>query len=308
MRLPRMLRLVTATLIAVSALGAGLTFAVDAGATGSSTTYYACLKGGKLTAVGTTPPTCSSSSTQISWNSEGAQGATGAAGPQGPAGPQGATGSTGPAGAAGPAGTNGNTVLNGSGPPASTLGNIGDFYIDTSAHEIYGPKEELICGPFCLAPGWPAGTSLVGPQGAAGPAGPTVQGGYSNAGVQGIGTTWTPVAAMTIQNAGGYAVFAKAQISDTDSAYPSTGNTNASVNCELFDTDDASDPGVDETLPFVTPGELATGVSLMYTNPTISAGATVTLQCRVLNSNEQLSVTNVKIIAIEASNLLTDAL
>jgi hypothetical protein len=52
-----------------------------AGAAGSITTYYACLKGGKLTEVGTSSPTCPTGATVISWNS------TGPKGPKGPRGP-----------------------------------------------------------------------------------------------------------------------------------------------------------------------------------------------------------------------------
>jgi hypothetical protein len=69
----------------------------------------------------------------------------------------------GPAGAMGAPGADGNAVLNGSGAPASSLGAPGDFYIDTTAHVLYGPK---------TATGWPrTGTSLVGPPGAPGAAG-----------------------------------------------------------------------------------------------------------------------------------------
>jgi hypothetical protein len=66
----------------------------------------------------------------------------------------------GPAGANGTNGTNGNTVLNGTGAPPSTVGANGDFYLDTSASTLYGPKANAV---------WPAvGVSLVGPQGPAG--------------------------------------------------------------------------------------------------------------------------------------------
>lgn len=58
-----------------------------------------------------------------------------------------------------PAGVDGSTVLNGSGTPSSGLGNNGDFYIDTTAFEIYGPK---------AAGAWGSGTSLIGPQGPTG--------------------------------------------------------------------------------------------------------------------------------------------
>jgi hypothetical protein len=55
-------------------------------------------------------------------------------------------------------GTDGNTVLYGTAAP-TTEGVNGDFYIRTTTNYIYGPKAGGV---------WPAGTSLVGPQGAAG--------------------------------------------------------------------------------------------------------------------------------------------
>ena len=63
-------------------------------------------------------------------------------------------------GGAGTPGADGKTVLNGSGAPSSGLGTNGDFYIDTTADAIYGPK---------TAGAWGSPTSLVGPTGAAGP-------------------------------------------------------------------------------------------------------------------------------------------
>lgn len=62
-----------------------------------------------------------------------------------------------------PIGTNGNTLRSGAGAPASTVGAIGDFYIDTTAKTLRGPK---------TAAGWPViTTNLIGPQGAKGDAG-----------------------------------------------------------------------------------------------------------------------------------------
>ena len=46
----------------------------------------------------------------------------------------------GPPGSPGTNGANGNTVLNGSGAPGSGIGVNGDFYLDTVAEKIYGPK------------------------------------------------------------------------------------------------------------------------------------------------------------------------
>ena len=72
--------------------------------------------------------------------------------------PRGDTGATGPAGA------DGKTILNGSGVPGSGLGVDGDFYIDTTNDNIYGPK---------ASGAWGSATSyLQGPTGATGPQGP----------------------------------------------------------------------------------------------------------------------------------------
>jgi Collagen triple helix repeat (20 copies) len=120
--------------------------------------------------------TCPVGDTAISWNQQGPQGLIGPAGPAGATGPQGPKGDTGAQGlpglqgAPGPVGTDGNTVLRGTGAPDNTVGHDGDFYIDTAADMLYGPK---------ASGAWPAtGTSLVGPKGdtgdpgPAGPAGP----------------------------------------------------------------------------------------------------------------------------------------
>jgi hypothetical protein len=92
----------------------------------------------------------------------GPQGLAGAAGPQGPigatgaAGPQGPQGIQGPAGANGTNGTNGTAVLNGITNPVVGTGVNGDFYINTATNTLFGPKANGT---------WPAGVSLVGPQG-----------------------------------------------------------------------------------------------------------------------------------------------
>lgn len=78
------------------------------------------------------------------------QGQQGPEGRQGPAGPQG------PQGVPGSPGTNGKTVLNGNGPPAASLGTNGDHYLDVQNKVWYGPKANGA---------WPAGFSIVGPQG-----------------------------------------------------------------------------------------------------------------------------------------------
>ena len=89
----------------------------------------------------------------------GPAGATGAQGIQGLPGTNGTNGATGPQGIQGIAGTNGAAVLNGTSAPISSTGTNGDFYINTATNTLYGPK---------VSGAWPAGISLVGPQGATG--------------------------------------------------------------------------------------------------------------------------------------------
>jgi hypothetical protein len=72
-RLTPRIRILAAVVI-VSAFSAGVTSVITAGATTPNTTYYACLKAGKLTQVGTSAPTCKGTATQISWNSQGSPG------------------------------------------------------------------------------------------------------------------------------------------------------------------------------------------------------------------------------------------
>jgi hypothetical protein len=72
----------------------------------------------------------------------------------------------------GPQGTAGNTVLYGASDPATATGVDGNFYINTTTHFMFGPKAGM----------WPAGTSLVGPQGAQGVPGPTGPPGTDGAG------------------------------------------------------------------------------------------------------------------------------
>ncbi|MBP1627799.1 MAG: Collagen triple helix repeat-containing protein [Holophagaceae bacterium] len=121
----------------------------------------------------------------------GAQGVPGPQGPVGPAGPtgaqgaqgiQGVQGATGPVGATGSTGAAGRSVLNGNGTPNAGLGVDGDFYLDTAASTIYGPKGSVTTGQ------WPAvGVSLMGPQGATGATGATGSTGATGAtGAQGI--------------------------------------------------------------------------------------------------------------------------
>jgi len=89
----RALKLAVATAVIISVVSMTTSAVVIAGASGPGTTYFACLKAGKLTQVGTASPTCKAGATVISWNSQG---------PAGPPGTNGTPGATGPTGPAGP--------------------------------------------------------------------------------------------------------------------------------------------------------------------------------------------------------------
>ena len=81
-------------------------------------TYYACLKNGNLSDVGTSAPDkCPGKGTVISWNNQGLPSATGATGP---VGAPGATGAQGAAGAPGAAGVSGYEIVT-----ASTASSVG---------------------------------------------------------------------------------------------------------------------------------------------------------------------------------------
>lgn len=66
----------------------------------------------------------------------------------------------GPAGTPGTNGTNGLNILNGTADPTTTTGVNGEFFINTTTQKIFGPK---------AGGTWPAGVSLIGPTGPAGP-------------------------------------------------------------------------------------------------------------------------------------------
>lgn len=129
---------------------------------------------------------------------QGIQGLTGATGPTGPQGIQGLTGATGSTGPIGPqgnqgiqgiAGTNGTAVLNGTTVPSLAIGVNGDFYINTSTNTLYGPKSGGL---------WPAGTSLVGPQGVQG-----IQGIQGNTGLTGATGPQGPIGLTGVTGATG---------------------------------------------------------------------------------------------------------
>ena len=152
-------------LVAALAFAAGS--AVVAYADQAASQIYACVNNGSGTIhVIDAAAACAGNEVKLVWNTQG---------PQGIQGPQGLKGDTGAQGIQGVKGADGKTVLSGAGAPAASLGTDGDFYIDTTANAIYGPK---------ASGAWGNPTSLVGPQGAKGDTGP--QGLKGDPGAQGI--------------------------------------------------------------------------------------------------------------------------
>lgn len=70
----------------------------------------------------------------------------------------GAGGSGGGSGSPGPPGADGNTILDGTIDPVSGVGVAGNFYINTTSWQIFGPKTTV----------WGTGTNLIGPAGSNG--------------------------------------------------------------------------------------------------------------------------------------------
>jgi hypothetical protein len=170
----------TVSAFALLAAGTSAGAAITGGPVDNSGVIHGCwtnaaINGTHVVVLQDTGTTCPKGTTAITWNQQGPAGAAGPAGPAGAAGPvgpaglagpkgdtgaQGPAGATGPVGPAGPAGTDGNTVLNGTGAPQGNLGKDGDFYLDTTADVLYGPKS---------GGAWPVnGVSLAGPPGSPG--------------------------------------------------------------------------------------------------------------------------------------------
>ena len=97
-------------------------------------------------------------------------------------GPQGLKGDQGPMGATGRSGTDGNTILTVAGAPDTTLGKDGDYAINTTVWEIYGPRSGGV---------WGAGTPLRGNTRAGGETGVPLFGESSGDSSGGGGRTYT---------------------------------------------------------------------------------------------------------------------
>lgn len=172
---------------------------------------------------------------------------------------QGDTGAQGPTGASG---TDGRSILNGSGAPLPSLGEDGDFYIDTTNNEIYGPK---------TSGAWGAGTSIVGPQGSQGVAGPP--------GDQFDTVEINSDVTITTANLSTYR--------EKDVTNVSTGLPNVTVTLSNISTFLASDPNADFVIRFINqngPSSLVVATSSgdqigqQSGSVTLGAGESITLK------------------------------
>jgi hypothetical protein len=160
----------------------------------------------------------------------------------------GADGADGAPGAAGANGIDGRTILNGSGAPDSGLGVDGDFYIDTTADAIYGPK---------TAGAWGSPTSLIGP-----------------AGADGVGV---PTGGATGQ------VLAKASATDYDTEWvnQSGGGSGTDLAYDAATRVLSSSTGTDATLPLAAPA--AAGLQPATGYGAITYASTIDLDGAVRN-------------------------
>jgi hypothetical protein len=259
----RTLTIAVVAVVATALISTGVTVAVTAGATGTNTTYYACLANGKLTKVGTAAPTCASPATAISWNQTG---------PQGPAG---------------------NTILSGSTAPSSTIGLVGNFYLETTNHKLYGPATRT-CSPLPCHTVWGAGISLVGPKGPQGP--------------PGQGDAYQTTGSGTVED-DGYSVLAELVLPDGYFTLSATAGTVSNFGenglvCNLaVNYDNGIDGGID-TEYNSTPGEIALSGSVYYDPAQGTGYALVWCQPNASNDSGETASVTVHLTATQVSSVV----
>ncbi|MGC9962647.1 MAG: hypothetical protein ABSE47_12215, partial [Acidimicrobiales bacterium] len=180
----------------------------------------------------------------------------------------------------GPAGQDGTTILSGSAKPSKYLGAVGDYYIDTKTHVIYGPAVRF-CPPYPCSTGWGSGTSLVGPPGKS--ASSSLPYAYETTGgvVQLPSGDTESIVSQSIPVAGSYSVIATVDVDNT-------GTSSTSWYCDL----DYANPGLAgnpvDDVRIDVPGSL--GSSGAFNNntftrltlvgvATLEANATLTVYC-----------------------------
>lgn len=253
-----------------SAAGQGPTGATGpAGATGPTGAMGATGSAGAQGTTGVAGPTGATGS-QGAAGAQGTQGLAGATGATGAQGTQGVAGST---GATGAVGTDGKTVWNGTAGPTAGVGVDGDFYINTAASTIYGPKASGAWGSATSlvgatgatgATGSAGPTGVTGPTGATGPTGPTGTAGTAGAtGAAGApGVTGAQGAIGATGDTGATGVTG------------ATGATGASGSCEFADFyammpgHNSGTVGAGSDVEFPNIGVVPIGISRTGTSPT----------------------------------------
>jgi hypothetical protein len=143
----------------------------------------------------------------------------------------------------GPQGAHGTSILYGPADPLSTDGNNGDFWINNTTHFLFGPKAGGL---------WPAGISLVGPQGIQG-----IQGIQGNTGP--VPWTTPPTAWATATN---YVKGPPASLVYTG------GNTYVATVDHLSGASFSADLGAGKWAPVVSGGSGGSSVYISDTAPT----------------------------------------
>ncbi len=211
------LRLLLAVLVGV-VLAVGVSFGVQAEASNSNTTYYACLSNGRLSQVGGIPPKCGAHAVQISFGASGA---------------------------------NGTNVLTTPGTPYGSC-NSGDTDIALNTDEVWS----CLAGNWTDTDSNIKGaTGAEGPAGPTGPTGPTgpsgTSTGYSGSGsAQTTGASSVQVTALPVGGGadGNYVVNASIdfQNTNTNTANPLCGlEDNQGTGMAFIDEETLTVPGND---------------------------------------------------------------
>ncbi|RNL64376.1 hypothetical protein EFK50_07575 [Nocardioides marmoriginsengisoli] len=191
-------------------------------------------------------------------------------------------------GAPGTNGTNGNSLLNGAGAPDSALGSNGDYYLDTAASELYGPKaggawpgSGVVLKGADGTNGTDGAPGAAGPQGPVGPPGADGTDGTDGAdGADGAGTIFAassgaaPAVATTVL--GGLA--------GTGAALPLSGAFVENGVTLTGGTIDSTSLGVPQVFPRDGTVTAVTGRAVL-SNALSLIGTTVTLQAQLYTSS-----------------------
>jgi hypothetical protein len=164
----------------------------------------------------------------------------------------------GPQGPQGTQGVAGNTILYSAADPSSGQGVDGNFYINTTSHFLFGPK---------AGGAWPAGTSLVGPQGIQGPQG-----------VQGVAGAGSPSTIPPLMDSTA-AVGTSTNFSREDHIHPSDTSRYAASNPNGYQTAAQVSASLGSYLPLIggTLTGTLNGTAAIFSG-SLQSGSTIAMQ------------------------------